>query len=379
MINRTHILVIIEIIIKSKHIKAVLVGLFLCMGIQTNAQFKFTDNLKTMVNYHFGYNLPEYPFLITLTEDYVRSLDVCIFKETIGKNSWEQIYHYPEYGISLFYSSLGNDDILGRELALTYFFKVFLVSKNRFRLFNRVGLGIGYVNRKFDLKENYLNVAAGSHFNIHFNLRLGANYILSDNFEINTGISLDHFSNGNTSEPNLGINYLTAFAGLSYRFGERYEKQKIELPPHLKKNYMSLFLSIGGKHPRSLTSKYYLTSSVSFEITRPFSRIFHLGLGADLFYDSSVESSFIEKGEEYKKVYDFQSGIHLSPSLIYNRIRLTIQVGVYLFLTEQVDNYSIYNRGIIQYKINERFSIRLAMKSHLHILDYPEIGLGYKF
>ncbi len=332
-----------------------------------------------MVNYHYGYNLPEYPFLVAITEDYVQSLDVCIFKETVGKNMWEQIYNYPEYGISLFYSSLGNDDILGREIAITYFFKVYLLSKNRFRLFNRIGIGIGYVTRKFDLEDNYLNVATGSHFNMHFNLRLGANYRLSDKFELNTGISLDHFSNANTSEPNLGINYLTAFGGLSYKLGKKYEKQKQELKPHIKKNKMSIFASFGGKHPRSLTSQYFLTSSVSFEFDKAFFRKFHFGIGADLFYDSSVKSSLIDAGEEHKNIYDFQTGIHLSPSLIYNRISISIQVGIYLLLTERVDNYLIYNRGLIQYEINDYFSIRLAMKSHLHILDYPEIGFGYKF
>jgi hypothetical protein len=50
-----------------------------------------------------------------------------------------------------------------------------------------------------------------------------------------------------------------------------------------------------------------------------------------------------------------------------------------LGLKEMVGNHPIYSRGIMEYQINRHFLVRFAMKSHLHILDFPEIGFGYKF
>lgn len=358
--------------------KYILLCLVLCITLNLlNAQDKFSDNLKIMVNYHTGVILPEYQFLIYITEDYVRSLDISLMKETRGKNIWEQIYHYPSYGISLFYSTLGNDKVLGKEIALNYFFKVNLVTLKKFHFFNRMGIGVSYVTRKFDLETNYMNVAVGSHFNIHYNCRLGVDYNVLDKLEFNLGLSLDHFSNANTREPNFGINYLTAYGGLTYLLGKKMERQEQEITPHVKKNHYELFASIGGKYTRALFSDYYVTSSLSFEMLREFTRVFHGGLGADMFYDPSVESQMKLKDKEYKDIYDFQMGIHLSQALVYNRISVMLQEGFYLILTDHLNNYKVYTRGILRYSISKRFSVRISMKSHFHVLDYPELGIGF--
>lgn len=341
-------------------------------------QTKFTDDLKVMMNFHSGYNIPEYPFITTITKDYNRSVDVCLLKGTNGKNLWEQIYNYPEYGISFFYSTLGNDKILGREVALTYFFRIFILAKKRIKLYNRIGIGIGYVSRKFDIYDNYLNVAVGSHYNIHFNCRLGINYRLSEKLRINAGLSFDHFSNANTGEPNLGINFITGYSGFSYNLGKENVRQKIVIKPQEKKGRFILYTSIGGKHSRSLSSKYFFTSSASFEFNKPYFRKFHFGIGGDLFFDSSTKSDLIGAGHEYKDAYCLQSGIYLVQSVVYNKFTLSVQEGIYLF-NKQLNDEVMYNRGILQYQLNEHLLIRLTMKSHLHVLDYPEIGFGYKF
>jgi len=365
---------------ENSFIKWLVVTICFLHGIHIYAQQNITRDLNILGNFHSGYNLPEYPFVSSITEDYIRSIDICFYKETFGKNIWEQLYNYPAYGVSFFYSSLGNNEIFGRELALTYFFKIYFSNyKNRLRLFNRTGIGISYVNRKFDLQTNYLNVAVGSNFNIHFNFRLGAEYKLSDRFNLNTGISFNHFSNANTSEPNLGINYLTGFGGVSYRIGEKSKKKVYDTEPHTKENSLTFFASVGGKHSRALSSEYFLTSSFSTEFNRAFFRRVHFGIGADLFYISSVKSEMEKNNKEFRESYSFQSGIHLSQSLVYNKFRISIQEGVYLFLTERTNNYRIYNRAIFQRQVNDHLSVRLAMKSHLHILDFPEIGFGYTF
>lgn len=352
--------------------------LTLLFASQLNGQSKFSDNFKIMGNYHYGYVLPEYSFVNLISNAPISSFDLCLLKETKGKNIWQQLYKYPEYGLSFFYSSLGNDDVLGREIALNYFFKVHLISKKRFKFFNRTGIGLGYVSEKFDLEENYLNVATGSHLNMHFNFRFGASYEFTDKLGLNAGISFDHFSNANTSEPNLGINYFTGYTGISYLIGERKEITKIELEDHKIVNEFEAFVSLGGKHARNLSSKYFLVSSLSLQVKRSFFRAFHLGAGVDLFYDSSVSSQLDNDVLEYKSAYQFQTGIHISQSIIYSRFSVTLQEGIYLGLKEKVDDYVMYNRGILRYQLTENTSIRLAMKSHLHILDYPEIGLGFK-
>lgn len=364
---------------KSYFLPFCLILLFLFFKQTGFSQDKTIEPFKVNLNYHYGFNLPEYEFIGMLTKDYTRSFDLSISRESYGKNMWEQIYNYPEHGISLFYSSLGNNEIFGKELALSYFIKIYFLSKEKFRVYNRTGVGLSYVNRVFDAEENYLNVAIASHFNAHFNFRIGASYRLNKRFEFNAGSSFDHFSDANMKEPNLGINYLSAYLGLSYKLAGEFKKEYHELKPHIPKNEIELFTSIGGKHSRSFSSKYFLTSSVSLEIRRAFFRALHFGAGIDLFYDSSVKSVLEEKGQDYRGIYDFQSGIHISQTLVYSRFSISFHEGIYLGLTDKKEDYKYFNRGIIQYSLSDNFAIRLAMKTNLNILDYPEIGLGYKF
>ena len=354
-----------------------LLTLLLC-GAAGRAQPELSNPLSSAVTLHTGYMLPEYPFIGALTEDYIRSVDVSLFRETVGRSEWDQLYNYPSYGLSLFYSSLGNEAVFGREAAMNAFCQLYHSAPwRRFRVYNRIGLGLGYVTRKYDPQRNPLNVAVASHLNIHFNFRVGAEYALTERLGLTTGLSFDHFSNANTSEPNLGLNYLTGYGGVSYRWGEKTAKRVHQLAPHSPRNEWALFASLGGKRTRALASNYYLTASLSVEFTRSLSRKFHLGVGGDLFYDASVRISLEKQARSYRPSDHFQTGIHLSQSLVYHRLALTIQEGVYIGLTEQVNDYPIYTRGIVRYQFSDRLLFRFAMKAHLHILDYPELGFGY--
>ena len=159
-------------------LRAYILSALIFLGYSTacSAQSSFFKDTQLGVNAHLGWNLPEYQFISFYTNDYIRSIDVNLTKEATGKNEWERLFNYPSCGISLFYSSLGNDDLFGRELALTYFFKVDLINREKFNFYNRTGIGLSYVSQKFDLVDNYRNVAVGSNGNIHFTMRWGTDY-----------------------------------------------------------------------------------------------------------------------------------------------------------------------------------------------------------
>ncbi|MFT6715739.1 MAG: hypothetical protein ACJA0Q_000368 [Saprospiraceae bacterium] len=354
----------------------------LCFVLATFAlqgQSKLSDNLSISANYQMGYSLPEYSVFTLITNDYIRSFELSITKETTGKTEWEQAYHFPAHGLSIYYSNLGNDDVLGKEFALNYFIKLYLLSKGRFQLYNITAGGIGYVSKIFSLENNYLNVLVGSHFNLHFNLRFGTHYKLSEKVSVNTGLSFDHFSNANAASPNVGINTFTAYGGLSYLIGKRTERIDTVIEKHIPKNSYYLFTGIGGKHTQSLSATYFLTSSLSFEAKRAITRGFHFGVGLDFFYDSSVKSELNKENRNYKGIYDFQTGIHISQAIVYNKFSIALYQGVYVGLQDHVGRNIIYNKGVFQYNLVKNVTARVSMKSHLHILDYPELGVGIQF
>ena len=280
--------------------------------------------------------------------------------------------------MSVYYNSLGNDDILGKEIALLYYFKLFLYSNNKLKLFNRFGIGIGYVNKKFDFDKNYDNVAVGSNFNIHFNYSIGLDYKITKKLDLSIGIAFDHFSNANTFDPNLGINSITGYAGINFNIHDAIKKNKFDLPAYEKQNEVELYANIGGKRISALTNKYFTTASLGADYIRKPSRAFNFGFGADVFFDSSVETQLQETTIQYNKIDAYQTGIHGTVYLVYNQFSVSLQQGVYIGLTPKTNNYLFYNRGVVKLYVSKTMAIKVAMKSHLHILDYPEIGITYK-
>src|SRR5687768_13810790 len=97
---------------------------FSFVPVNTTAQNRFRDDLSVSLNYHYGFVVPEYSNLLYLVEDNVQSVSLNFAKKTRGKNDWEHLYNYPEYGISLFFSSLGNNTVHGHEVALFPYFNL---------------------------------------------------------------------------------------------------------------------------------------------------------------------------------------------------------------------------------------------------------------
>jgi hypothetical protein len=330
--------------------------------------------------YHFGYVLPEYSNFLYIVNKPVQGLSVNFSKKTRGSNDWETIYNYPEYGFSFYYSTLGNNDIHGREFAINPFFRMNIISRHQFNFFNETAFGLGYITKTFS-EKNYLNIAVGSHLNLHFALKFGANYKIADKLQLNAGIGFDHFSNANTRNPNLGINWVSSFAGVSYALGTETPTQDNGLTPHSRSFQYELIYSFGGKKSRGvLQSDLFYTSSLTFEGKWAVTRAIRLGVGADLFYDPSAKSEMAALDKfNYKTSNDFRTGIHFSQEFVYSRLSLILQEGFYFGLTDAVNNNVMYNRGIVRFQIKKWMFIQLAMKSHLNILDYPELGLGMKW
>lgn len=64
------------------------------------------------------------------------------------------------------------------------------------------------------------NLVVGSSTNAYLNLGIKANYALATGINVTAGLDMSHYSNGNTSWPNPGVNTIGASLGLVYTSGE---------------------------------------------------------------------------------------------------------------------------------------------------------------
>ena len=344
------------------------------------AQKESFQNLRFQTEYQHGFILPEYSNLSYLIDSPVRAINFSVIKQSFGKTEWEELYKYPSFGLSFFYTTLGNDQVNGREWAVYPFFRFNLVEYKRISWFLQTGIGFGRVSKRFDLNDNYLNITTGSKNNVHYNLKTGFELRLNDHLRINVGIGLDHFSNGNTKEPNLGLNSLTSIVGVAIQPNKSKDKISNKFSKHEVENRPELTFRFGGKRARALASEYFNTATISLALNRNIFRAFHVGIGIDGFYDSSTATEMIAaKSGIHKPSNDFQTGISISQSIVYNKLRITFQEGVYLGLTYKVKRQPIYTRGTVSYQITDPLAVSISMKSHFHVLDYPELGISYRW
>lgn len=338
------------------------------------------DNSWIRVQGNFGALISEYQFANYLVNKPLGAFEISWNKRTTGKNLWEQVYKFPEYGITFQYTSLGNPTVFGHEVALYPYMQGFFYRGKKMQVFHQFGFGVGYATKRFHLENNYQNIAVGSHLNFHFNFKTGARYLLNDHFLLDGGLTFAHFSNANMSEPNLGLNMVYAFLGVSKSIGKQSPIVKNEIPKHFKKHEFALIYAAGGKHTRALQSDKYFTSSLSGEYKFHWKRKFYVGTGLDLFYDSSTEIEMSARGKDnHRSRDDFRTGIHFSQEIVYDRFSFILQEGFYVGLVDMVSNSSMYNRAILRWRFTENLLVHISMKSHLHILEYPELGFGYHF
>lgn len=357
-----------------------LTGLILILSMMMETSFSqagYPQDLYLKAAYRHGFVLPEYSLFNYLVDDYVHSFEVSIGKQTTG-GEWAQVYHFPEYGLAFQYSTLGNDKVFGHEMSLYPYCTIHFLDAGKFSFTNQIGLGLGLVNKKYDQENNPFNVAVGTAINLHFNFELNAQYQVQRKLFLFTGICLDHLSNGNLGEPNLGINYMTFNAGIRYLPREKNERVHIELEKHIPTTQAAIIFAAGLKHARSFQERSYFISSLSFEVKRKLTRIFYPGIGADIFYDGATQAEVRNFGDNpYKSIDDFKTGIHIEEELVFNKFSIALQEGFYLGLTEKAFNNKTYNRFIIRHRVGNKLFVQLAMKSHVAVLDFLEFGVGY--
>jgi hypothetical protein len=329
---------------------------------------------------HAGMNLPFYKALNYIVQDDIYAFDLSISFPTYGKDYWEKLYNYPRMGVGYSCWILGNKEILGKAYTIYNFINIpFFKHTEKLSINYQVSYGVAYITKKFDLYENHLNRAIGSHTNIYLHLGIDGKIKLSTCCEMVIEAGTTHFSNGKTKSPNLGINEGSFSLGLNYLFNEKGTSvQEPEIPSLKKKYNQSVIYSTGVKVYDNLYGKKYFISSISYNVERYLNQKRKIGLGADLFYDGSISEALASKEgspeKEFVKLIRF--GLHASYAMRYKKIMMGVQIGTYLY-SKYADISNVYNRISIQYIVTTNIIGSIGIKSHLGKADFVEWGLGY--
>ncbi|MCK3683295.1 acyloxyacyl hydrolase [Maribellus sp. YY47] len=146
----------------------------------------------------------------------------------------DKIYGAAYQGIGLASYQFGNTRELGNPF-MFYLFQGARISQisPQLSLNYEWNFGLSFGWKPYDYEENPHNTVIGSKANAYINTNFYFSWILSPRLDFNTGLSLTHFSNGNTKFPNAGLNTAGVKAGLVYNFNRENNSHSSNTQPLL--------------------------------------------------------------------------------------------------------------------------------------------------
>lgn len=124
---------------------------------------------------------------------------------------------YQGFGLGKFV--FGNPSELGNPMAFYLFQGARITGISPRVSFNyEWNFGLSWGWKPYESWYNRFNVVIGSRINAYINADFYFKWVLSSYFDLTSGVSLTHFSNGNTEFPNAGLNMAGFNVGLVYYF-----------------------------------------------------------------------------------------------------------------------------------------------------------------
>ncbi len=357
-----------------KYIVPPILGLFFTTakaqsGVTTLGHY----GLETRVMY--GYLIAHRVALAPLVEQHLTGAAISFFKTTDGSKPWEREFLRPEQGLHLAFLNPGSPERLGMAVALYPYLDFPLYGETDQRLWFRYGMGIGYVEKTFDPKTNYKNVAIGSHLNgvIHFGLQY--RNTLSARNQLEVGLGITHFSNGSITMPNLGINMPAVDVGWRHYWGEPRSVQTKKDTASPRQTRVSVYAAVGTKQVYPALGPRYTTGTLCTQVLFPSKSKSDFGLGIDLFYDQSLTTRYQQETADSSETVNIRPGIHGAWQLRVNRIGIQFNLGIYPYTPFKGDG-NFYHRIGLRYYFS-RFFACVNLKTHYARADFIEWGLGW--
>lgn len=242
--------------------------------------------------------------------------------------------------------------------------------------------GLTYGWKAHDWETNPENRVIGSKMTAYIDVDIYLRWMLSKNWDVNIGASLTHYSNGNTSIPNAGLNVVAAKASVAYYINRSRMQPKTRPLPPVDRYWLWDLTLYGAWKKKGVDTEvgaYALPGTygvIGFTLN-PLYHVNHwLNMGASLdgSYDGSANQEI--NSQALSKTYWSGSEADIYPAPWYRKVALGLSAR-----TEFVMPYFTINFGIGHNLVNasthdmEGFYEILALK--VNVLRQAYLHIGY--
>lgn len=255
---------------------------------------------------------------------------------------------------------------LGSAFNFSYFLEPILWERPSFQLRLRAAGGLNIATKPFDETNNSSNPAYSSYMNGYLGFGLSTYYKLNEVTWLFANATYSHFSNGNTNNPNFGLNYPHVGLGATY-------KLKTTLKPIGKtlfqKEKWRFDIAVFGSNKSLpfLRETRFWAYGASVQAGYRTGPINAWTLALEGFRDHSMRTA-VDSNIFYlnKDVSINLAGTLIGHEFVFNRCVFSQQLGMYLFNelpSKLVGRF--YHRWGFNYKLNKQFMVGLNLNANL--------------
>lgn len=322
-----------------------------------------------------------------------------------GKDTFfGKMYPYSVQGIGVSWNTFLNKTEVGTPVAL-YVFQTSRIASlaGKLSLDYEWNFGASFGWKPFDEESNPANLVVGSRINAYINLGLLLNWQLAPSWNLRAGAGFTHYSNGNTSYPNAGVNTIGGRIGLTRSFGHEV---KPEVPSPRRKAdgtgfrpYVSYDLIVYGALRKkaiiwedgtvSIAPGSFAIVGLNFNPMYNFNRYFRAGLSLDAQFDESanikdhIANDYIPaddlKFHRPPFMEQFAVGLSVRAEIVMPIFSINLGIGRNI-LCKGDDTSSFYQTFVLKTDITKNIFLHVGYQ--LYRFKEPNnlmIGLGYRF
>ncbi len=308
---------------------------------------------------------------------------------TKGNKVYQQLYAYPVVGLNVIHAQFGDATVFGEAYGIMPSL-TFIKRYNKVQLQYRVGAGLAYLSKPFNLINNIANNVIGSHVNNMTMFSFAVAWQWHKQWQLLANLSFTHFSNARVRFPNLGINVPAYGVGLRFFPIKPSSKQNysvLPLPSYSKKMNVVVRLSHGfttsGPPGGPVYGVYGFDAYVT--VYKRFTWQLMAGLTGDFYtniYHYAINNvTVLEK--------NYKEAIKIAPffgaECFFGRVSATVMLGAYVYDPFLQRGAVLTKLGLQCYvwpmysKRSNQIAVGLWLKSHAAKADYTALTVSYMF
>lgn len=343
---------------------------------------------------------------------------------SLQQRPWQQYLGNPTVGLGISWIDFGDPVDQGQDMAklgmcvaVYPYILLDAIDTKHFQMRFKVAGGLGIVTQHWynqaDTDPNHyyeptVNTIFGSPVNAYLNAGINLNLPITRYLAVGGEFGFFHMSSGRIACPNVGMNAIYGSVGLTATLNHDAVREPVRFPD-LPFSWCLNITGSAGAHKAAIEDKHrFLISTFHAGAVYYVNNWYGVGPGLDVFYNGAVDNNtgrtlYVKRPEGYSTLDKIRAGISLNNEFRFGRVTALVDWGVYflnpyrnfydcdhpiygygkrpLFYkndSPSMDEAFHYIRFGMRYRVWDNIYIQALAKTHLHIVEFIEFGVGYQ-